>query len=894
VRYLCQFLQRPFIRIDTMSEVGIQVPAPRGCAPVTAVRVPAGAAARVPAGAAARGWRLAIAALVLLSVLAVPPTAAQSVPSPEQVLGFELGERFTDHAGVQRYMEALAAAVPAMVRVQQYGETPEHRALVHAVIARPDFLLRLDEILALNRLLTDPATPAARAREIAATNPAVVFYSYGVHGNESSSSEAAMWTAWDLVRGAADVAGVLDSVVVVIDPVANPDGRDRYVNWYRQAVGARPNPNPDTREHFEPWPGGRVNHYLFDLNRDWAWATQPETRARLAVWDRFNPQVHVDFHEMGYATTYFFFPAAKPINPMYPDHILEWGAYFGDANARAFDRHGWPYYTGEGFDLFYPAYGDSWPSLLGSIGMTYEQAGSGRAGLAVRQPDGQILTLNQRATQHRTAGNATLRAAAARRAALLGDFVQFHQTMGDGLPDIIIAPGDDARTNALLELLRVQGIRVEQASRPFRADATPHYGFAARREFPAGSYLVRARQPRGRLALTLLQPETVLDATYSYDISAWSLPFAYGVEAHSVRRAPDAGWTAAAARARTGTGMPGDDAVGLLAEPRFDNWPVVIRYLQDGGRVRVLNQPFTIEGRAWPAGTLFFPRPGVADFADKVRAAGVHEIATPVRTGRATTGNDLGTGRAQNLTLPRVALVGGDGVATTSLGAHWFFLEQTLQIPFDKITPDRVAAIDLAEYDVIITPDMGRTLLGDRGNDALKQWVQRGGTLIATGSAARGLGATIADIKLREEPKESDESRLARALRGREDRQLERWEAQVPGAILGVQLDTAHPLAFGAGIAGDPSRLFVLHSGAQVFEPHPDFESVGFFTGELERVSGVIGERSLEKLQSGSWLAMRRLGGGKVILFLDDPVFRHFWYATFQPYANAILLGPSL
>jgi hypothetical protein len=870
-----------------MSAAGTRVAAAVPAAPRHRPR----AAALNPSRCAWPARACAVLLAGLLGFLAAAPAAAQAVPSPEQVLGHGMGDRFTDHAGVVRYMETLAAAVPAVARVQPYGETPEHRQLVQLIIARQDHMARLDEILARNRLLADPATPPAQAREIAATNPAVVFFSYGVHGNESSSSEAAMWTAWDLVRGATELASVLDSVIVVIDPVANPDGRDRYVNWFRQASGPVPNPDPDAREHWEPWPGGRVNHYLFDLNRDWAWATQPETRARLATWHVWNPQVHVDFHEMGYATNYFFFPAAAPINPMYPPHILEWGTYFGAANARAFDQHGWTYYTGEGFDLFYPGYGDSWPSLLGAIGMTYEQAGSGRAGLVIRQPDGQLLTLRQRATQHRTSGNATLAAAAARRGALLADFMRFHQTMGEGLPDILVVPSGDGRSDALLALLRLQSIEVEQATRPFRADATPHFGFSTRREFPAGTLIVRARQPRGRLASTLLQPETVLDATYSYDISAWSLPFAYGVEAHSTRRAPDAGWTAAAAQPRAGVGAPAANAFGMLAEPRFDSWPTVIRYLKDGGRVRVLDRAFTIDGRSWPAGTLFFQRQGVEDFTDKVRAAGVHEIATPVYSGRVTTGNDLGTGRSQILKLPAVGLIAGDGVAVTSLGAHWFFLEQTLGLTVTQLTPERIAAADLSTFDVIIVPEMGRNALSERATAALKLWVQRGGTLVASGSGARGVGASIADIKLREAPKEPEDTRLDRALRGREERQLERWESQVPGAVLTVQLDADHPLAFGAGIANDPSRLFVLHSGAQVFEPDPAFETVGFFHSGLERVSGVIAEKNLERLQRGAWLAFKRLDAGKVILFIDDPVFRHFWYAAFQPYANAIMVG---
>jgi hypothetical protein len=232
-----------------------------------------------------------------------------------------------------------------------------------------------------------------------------------VHGNESSSSEAAMWTAWDLARDAPEVAGVLDSLVVIIDPVANPDGRDRYVQWFNSVVGARPNPNPQAREHREPWPGGRFNHYLFDLNRDWAWGTQPETRARLATWWVWNPQVHVDFHEMGYNSTYFFFPAAAPINPIYPDTSWSGAGASARANAAAFDQRGWPYYTGEAFDLFYPGYGDSWPSLTGAIGMTYEQAGHGRPAARSRGV-GRHAHAAPAGEQHRTAGHATLRTAA--------------------------------------------------------------------------------------------------------------------------------------------------------------------------------------------------------------------------------------------------------------------------------------------------------------------------------------------------------------------------------------------------------------------------------------------------------------------------------------------------
>ena len=548
--------------------------------------------------------------LLVLTVLPAPVVAQQAPPSPEQFLGYGIGAQFTDYTGVRAYSRALAEASP-LVDYRPYGRTPEGRELIQLVIASPEHMARLDQILALNAELTR-GVPEARARQIAASNPGVVYFSYGVHGNESSSSEAALWTMWDLARGAPEVAGVLDSLVVIVDPVVNPDGRDRYVQWYRSVVGSTPNADPQTREHREPWPGGRFNHYLFDLNRDWAWMTQPETRARLATWWRWNPQVHVDFHEMSPQSTYFFFPAAAPINPIYPDHVLEWGRRFGEGNARAFDVHGWPYFTGENYDMLYPGYGDSWPSLHGAIGMTYEQAGGGSAGLAFERTDGDTLTLQQRATQHRTSGQATLRTAAAGKTRLLLDYAQAHRTAGEGHQDILLVPGREPwRLEELIDHLLKQGIEVERSQAGFRAAGRGYPGMTTRQQFPAGTVRVRAQQPRGRLAMTLLEPETELRAEYSYDISAWSLPYAYMVEAHQTTARPQAGWVAVTQANLGAEGVPAA-GYGYLVEPGTRGAAGVARYLREGGAVRVLNRAATFEGRVWPAGSWFIPVRGDA------------------------------------------------------------------------------------------------------------------------------------------------------------------------------------------------------------------------------------------------------------------------------------------
>ena len=836
--------------------------------------------------------RLLAAALLAVSPLALAPAAAQAPapPSPEEFLGYPLGAHFTPYASVQAYARALAAASTSVV-YRPYGLTPERRELFQLVIARPDRLRSLGEILARNAELTRPGTPESRARQIAAANPAVVYLSYGVHGNEASSSEAAMWTAWELARGAPAVDGVLDSLVVVIDPVVNPDGRDRYVEWYRSVVGATPNPDPQAREHREPWPGGRYNHYLFDLNRDWAWRTQPETLARLASWESWNPEVHVDFHEMGYNSSYFFFPATAPINPIYPAYVLDWARRFGQANARAFDAHGWAYFTGDSFDLFYPGYGDSWPSLLGAIGMTYEQAGHGAAGLAVRREAGDTLTLRDRALHHWASGEATLRTAAAGRSRLLLDFAAGQRAVGVGQPDVLLVPGPDTlRLRALVEQLQGEGIEVERAGRPFRADATAYPGFDARSDFPAGTYLVRARQPRGRLATTLLQPRTRLLAEFSYDISAWSLPYAYGVEAQQIRGAPAGGWESAEVAGEPARVPASIAGYGYLVRPGEEAAAGVVAFLRQGGRVRVLSRPSVLAGRRWPAGSWFLPALGNDSVQRHVTDAGLGALATPVASGLAQEGIDLGSEYAWPVRLPRVGVVSGEGISPTSFGAHWFFLEQRLGLPFDALLTGDLAHLDLSRYDVLVVPDAAERAFDDGARDALRAWVRDGGRLVAVADGARAL-APLFDVKLRAAPR-PDSLRRERFLLGRPEREREEWLEEVPGVILPARADSTNPLAWGAvgGATGD--RLYVLHQGDLAFEPAAGLESVAFFPEGVQATSGVISDASLEHLQQGLWLADKRVGRGSVVLFADDPLFRLFWRATQSLYINALLVGP--
>ncbi len=833
----------------------------------------------------------------LLLALGAVVGRAQEIPSPADVLGYGPGERFTDTRDVFRYATRLAEASPR-VQLVRYGETPEGRPLILMVLSREDRTDGLDEIRARIDELRGPGLPASRATEIARGTPAVAWLAYGVHGDESSSTEAALWTAHDLAVGATEAAGILDSLVVLIDPMLNPDGRDRYVHWYRGAKADPPNRYADSYEHTPPWPGGRYNHYLFDLNRDWAWAVQPETRARIAQYARWNPQVLVDFHEMSHTSSYFFFPPAEPVNPVYPLSMSEWGEYFGRANAREFDRRRWLYYTEQTFDLFYPGYGDSWSSLTGAIGMTYEQAGSRRAGLAVRRPDGTVLTLADRLEHHRIAGLTTLRAAAERKTALLEDYAAFHRDGGGGA-DFLLVPADNPEAaDGLVALLLNQGIVVERSERSFGATASPYLGYAERTEFPVGTYRVPGRQPRSRLARTLLQAETPFDGAgveSSYDITAWSLPYAFGVEAHTASGLEAAAFEPVTLEPSPEAGAvgPRQPAYGYLVPPGFAAAGPLHRYAAIGGRAYALQEGFETEGRLWPPGTVFLPSDDSTEA--RMRRAGLTRLATPASSGRSTSGLDLGSDRSLPLEANRIAVLMGEGISPTSYGQVWYLLERGLAIPFDPLPTNGLTARQLARYDVLVAPP-ARSSVYDRRRDLLAEWVESGGTLVAMGEAARWTAGAIADLDVREEDTTavSDAERLRRALRTRQERRSERWEDAVTGVILPARADQEHPLAWGTAAGGPDGPYFVLHRTDLSFEPDDRSEAVIHFPLDVSEVSGVIGERKLDKVAGSSWLATRAIGEGRVVLFADDPLFRLFWRSAFAPFTNSLLYGPSL
>jgi len=562
------------------------------------------------------------------------PSLDPGVPRPDAFLGYPLGSRFTSWDRIVAYLEALDAASPR-VKSWEYGRTYEGRPLKLVAVSAPENLERLEEIRGDSLRLADPAGLGAEERErIARRAPLVVWLAYGVHGNESSSAEAAMAAAYVLAAAEGETAGMLKDVVVLIDPLQNPDGRERYVSGYKQRRGDEANPRRTASEHFEPWPGGRQNHYVIDLNRDWAWASQQETRQRIAAYRSWEPQVYVDFHEMSSDSSYFFPPSAEPINPQIDRRILSWLDIFGRANAAAFDRQGWVYYKEENYDLFYPGYGDSYPSLRGAVGMTYEMAGGGRAGVAVALPDGTVLTLADRVARHLTTSLTTVRTAARNGRKIREDFAANRAKAGTDPARTYLWPADQQEARALADLLALHGVRVRQLSQsteiPVRglAKGTRNARGAAEapqpRRFAAGTYAVSTAQPLGNLVAALLEMDSPmnqafldrqrqrlernLDAEF-YDITAWSLPLAYNLRTW-VAAGDVAGNAKPLAEAPAGIhGAPGEGDLGWLVPPQgVAGYRLAAAMQRRNLRYRVALGAFTAAGASYPAGTLFIPR----------------------------------------------------------------------------------------------------------------------------------------------------------------------------------------------------------------------------------------------------------------------------------------------
>lgn len=815
--------------------------------------------------------------IILFFCISIPQTFAQSIQPPEQFLGYPLGSRFTPHHRILAYFEYLASAAKDRVKFSQYGETYEHRPLTIAIISSPENMSRLEEIRTNNLKITGlmEGLPSSEAK-------AIVWLSYNVHGNESVSSEAVMQTAYELLTSP-KATSWLENTVVILDPCINPDGRERYVNWYNQVVGEKPNVSPYAREHYEPSPTGRPNHYLFDLNRDWAWQSQKETQQRIALYQQWMPHVHADFHEMGVNSPYYFAPAAEPYHKEVTTWQREFQVTIGKNHAKYFDQNNWLYFTKETFDLLYPSYGDTWPTFHGAIGMTYEQGGSGRAGLGIIMENGDTLTLKDRIDHHHTVGLSTIEATALNREKVIQEFKKYfdinnNNPTGTYKTFVISADNEPNKVSELLAYLDKQQIRYGYAkSIPTKLSG---YNYFTNKEenisLQKNDIIINAYQPKSTLVKVLFNPRTILSDSVTYDATAWAIPYSYGLKAFALAQKIDIEPFKGVV---TQTSRPNmDKPYTYLAKWKsFKDLQFLVKLLNKGIKVRFAEKEFSLQNKKYDAGTLAITRADnefVKDF-DNIVASVANELNLPLdyaSTGFANTGFDVGSGSMHFLKKPNIALLTGDGVQATAFGELWHFFDQQLGYPANIINTNTISNIRLSDFDVVILPagSYNAGLIGQ-----LRSWVQQGGKLIVLEEANYQF-ADNENFELKkakaEQPKDDKEKKnWDEYLRKYGDRERTALSNYIATSIFKVTMDNTHPLGYGYD-----KEYYSLRQIAEGFEYLKSGWNVGVLK-ENAYVDGFTGYKAKQKLKDTLVFGVSEVGRGTIVHLVDNPIFRSSW-----------------
>ncbi len=896
------------------------------------------------------------ALLLWFALLAAPAWSAEvfdfygrgsynaKVPRPEAILGHAIGERHTYHYQMEAYIQALAAATPR-VKVQQYGASYEGRKTWLVIISSEDNMGRLEaHRAAVARLRDSRKTTDGQAKQIAAATPGIVWLNYANDGNESAAFEAALQTAYQLAAGEDAVTRLIrQRLITIVNPAHNPESHDRFVTWYNAIThGKNGVADPAAAEHSGDWlMSSNDNHYHIDLNRDAIALSQKETREIVREIHRWNPQVFIDHH--GNPPIFFFPPVALPVNENFPPSTAKWEQVLGKAIAAEFGRYGWSFMNREVFDLFYPGYFDSYPTLNGATGLTFETDGGGGQGLRLERADKTISTLQSGIAKHYAGSMAVLRATAENKDSRLEDFYQFRKTGledGDKGParQYVLLPGKNPdQAAALVALLLEHQAEVFRAGAAFRSERAHGYldSKVEGREFPAGAYVIPLIQPQKRLIQTLLEPEAKLNEAFVkeekakherneklgrrasrerpgfYDITAWSLPLSFGVEAY---------WTedraGAAAKLEPLTGPPqltggvegGRAAYAYLIPVSNAALKLIGALFQEDYKLLVARGQFQVGNETFPAGT-FLAR--VERNPEKLHDR-IQELAKQsqarvraVNTPWTDSGITLGSPRVVDLKKPRVAMAVYEPVNGRSYGNQWFLMERMIEYPFTPIRARQFRSADLREYEVIIFPDGSDAAyqeeLGAAGVARLRSWIEGGGVFIglrggAAFAARRGVEWTSSRLLGRREetPRGGGPAAPAAAATAQlpappEKEPQEKEVERTPGAMVRVDFNTAHFLALGY----EPSQV-AMHSSDMIFTSSRDGTAVASYAKENLRVSGFIWPDTEKRLAGTPHVIAEKLGRGHVILFAEDPNFRLLWPRLTRLFANAMWLAPSV
>ncbi|MHC4120892.1 MAG: M14 family metallopeptidase, partial [Planctomycetota bacterium] len=884
-----------------------------------------------------------------------------AVPSPESITGHAVAEKAVRYDALRRYAQALADA-SKLVTLTQYGRSHEGRTLYYLTITSEANHKRIEQIKADNARLSDPRKigSSAQAERLADSLPAVAWLNYSIHGDELSSTEAALYVAYHLAaeRSAAN-RRLLDEVVIHLNPLVNPDGRERYLSYLEQLTGVVSSPDYQAMQHQSLWSRGRGNHYLFDLNRDWLVHLQPEVRDLAEQVLSWNPHLLVDSHEQSGLDTYLFDPPREPINVNLSPGVLQWRERFSADQAEAFNRYGWSYYTKDWYSEWSPVYTNAWASMQGAVGLLYEQARVNAA--SVKQATGEQISYRQAVHHQIVSTLANLETLRVNRRQIIRDFLADRQLaieQADGDPTFLLPPSaDTSRWNRFVELLKRQGIEVGFAQESFDAkDVSDVWAKKlASRNFPKGTLVTRSQQPHRRMLQTLCNFDPHLTGgflakerkelanrreTLLYDVTAWNLPMAFGLESY---------WAGSVSDVQLGAEQPvpaadpprlsGKSGYGYLIDFADSGaYRVLARLFEEGCHPRTAIKPFKMEGRQYqPGAVLLRAHENPDNLPDVLRkietdfGVTVHAVDSAL----AEDGPDLGSRKFKLLAAPKVAIASQWPVGTTSFGSVWYLLDHQLRLRCSPINVQGLGRADLRKYNVLILPDGGdlAPVLDEKAVERLKKWIEGGGTLIALGRSAafaagkdRGLSSVRLKREVLDKLIEYDEAiereqsarhinidpaqiwQTQKSDEKKADPEDEKDQTKKPdveklkradewnrifsptGAFLTGVINIEHWLGFGLG-----ERLPVMYRGGSAFmSKHPVRTPVRLAGPDELRLSGLLWPEARQRIANTAFTTVESVGRGQIILFATDPTYRMWLPGAQRLFLNAVLLGPGM
>ena len=793
-----------------------------------------------------------------------------SIPTPEQFLGYAIGEQHTRHDRIVAYLKELDR-LSDKVSFEIIGETFERRAQVVAIFSSPENHKNIEQIR-LQHL----------SNQTNGTNnkvPLVIHLAYNVHGNEPSSSEAALLTAYYLTASQSEQTKEwLNNMIITLDPVINPDGRDRHTHWANMHKGTPPVADPNDREHNEIWPGGRFNHYWFDLNRDWFLGTFPETRNRINFFHKWRPYVQTDHHEMGTNSTFYFDPGKESSNnPIVPDYLYK-NIYpkFGEYFTKATNSIGSMYFTKEAFDKLYPGYGSSYINFYGGAGFLFEQ-GSSRG--HVQETTTIPITFGFTIRNQFTASLATITASLAEKESLIEMRKQFYVTAKQQATNSIIKgysfgdAKDFNRTKAFIDLLLLHKIDIYKV--PNSTD-----------------YFVPTAQDNYIMVKSIFENQiTYKDSTF-YDASTWSLIHAYGLPFTEVKSSMVLAEKVNAPLVLNNTPIVKSNYAYLVSNTDYNIHQFIYALQNEGVFVQTATRTFStnINGQNmnFGYGSIIISVQQQKVDADilyniisKASVAANIKVHT-VSTGFSNSGIDLGSNYIKTLKKPEAAMIIGNGVAASEAGEIWHLLDQRLHMPITKIDILNFSRVRLERYNTLVMVSGAYNFLDKNSVDKIKAWVQNGNTLITIKSGADwAIKNGFTKFKLA-----VDSSTTKGRLDYDKASDMEGAKA-LGGSIFSIDLDTTHPIGYGFS----KRKVSVYKNNSTFFQNSTSaYNTIAQYTN-TPLVGGYLHPNSLKMIKNSPSILVGAEGSGRVILFADEPNFRGTWYGTNKLFLNALFLG---